>query len=372
VGELFAGRYELVDVLDAGGVGTVWRAWDHRAGDYRAAKVLRQSDGDSLLRFVRETSHRVDHPHVVMPLGWAGEDDRVLFTMPLVRGGSVATLVGDFGALPATWVTVLLRQLLLALEAVHAAGLVHRDVKPANLLLRATGTELPHLLLSDFGAAAAVDAPRLTRSDSVIGTPGYLAPEQVRGADPHPLQDVYAAGVVALELLTGRSPGPGGDLPAYSPASTPRRELAALLAEMTAAEPADRPQGADAARARLDALDRDAAEGASWVPRGQVEVFDHVPPLPHGWGEHGPGAESPTDHPAPPQPSRAGTVTAVLPRRDPRPDPRPSSPGPSPSSPGPSPSSPGPRAGGPGVPAAAIVLAAVGVLLLVLAVLMEI
>ena len=73
MGEVFAGRYELVDVLDSGGVGTVWRAWDHREAVYLAAKVLRQSDGESLLRFVRETSHRIDHPHVVTPLGWGLE-----------------------------------------------------------------------------------------------------------------------------------------------------------------------------------------------------------------------------------------------------------------------------------------------------------
>ncbi|MBA2464894.1 MAG: protein kinase [Nocardioidaceae bacterium] len=147
MGEVFAGRYELVDVLDAGGVGTVWRAWDHRHACYVAAKVLRQSDGDSLLRFVRETSRRIQHPHVVTPLGWAGEDDRVLFTMPLVRGGSLAALLGDFGALPVGWAAELLRQSLSALEAVHAIGLVHRDVKPANLLLDATGSGLPHMML---------------------------------------------------------------------------------------------------------------------------------------------------------------------------------------------------------------------------------
>jgi len=95
LGEVFARRYELVDVLGHGGMGWVWRAWDHHEGRYVAAKVLRQSDASSLMRFVREQSFRVHHPHVVTPLGWVGEDDRVLFTMPVVRGGSVSTLLGD-------------------------------------------------------------------------------------------------------------------------------------------------------------------------------------------------------------------------------------------------------------------------------------
>lgn len=288
VGEVFAGRYELVDLLGSGGAGSVWRAWDRREATYLAAKVLRQSDGDSLLRFVRETSRRIDHPHVVTPLGWAGEDERVLLTMPLVRGGSLATLLGDFGALPVGWVAELLRQTLVALEAVHAAGLVHRDVKPGNLLLDATGSGRPHLRLSDFGAAAHVDGPRLTRADSVIGTPGYFAPEQVRGADPDPAQDLYAAGVVALQMLTGRAPSPAGDLPSYRPATALEHALADLLSELTETDPARRPAGAAQARQRLDGLpgSHDLSAGAD--PDLAVEVFDQVPDLPPGWTAEGP------------------------------------------------------------------------------------
>jgi serine/threonine-protein kinase len=140
MGEVFAGRFELLDPVAEGAMGSVWRVRDLRDGRVYAGKVLRQSDAGSLLRFMREQSTRVRHPHVVTPLSWAGEDDRVVFTMPLVTGGSVATLLGDHGALPDPWTVALLDQALQALEAVHAAGYVHRDVKPANLLLRPTGS----------------------------------------------------------------------------------------------------------------------------------------------------------------------------------------------------------------------------------------
>jgi serine/threonine protein kinase len=290
MGEVFAGRYELVDVLASGGTGTVWRTWDHREHAYRAAKVLRQSDGDSLLRFVRETSGSVRHPHVLAPYSWTGEDDRVLFTMPLVRGGSVATLLGDLGALPLGWAIELFRQALVALGAVHRVGLVHRDVKPANLLLDATGQGHPHLLLSDFGAAARLGAPRLTSADSVIGTPGYLAPEQLAGADPAPAQDVYAVAVVMSEMLTGTAPSAAGELAAVPRSGATARAVAELVDAMTAPDPAGRPASADDALAALDAVpgSHDLQLGSD--PADPVEIFDHVPALPDGWGEKGPTA----------------------------------------------------------------------------------
>ena len=174
VGERFAGRYELIDQLGEGGMASVWRAWDEREGRIVAAKVLRQSDAVSLLRFVREQAVRVASPHVLTPLGWAGEDDRVLFTMPIVDGGSVATLVGDHGPLPPVLAAELLRQLLEALATVHEARLVHRDVKPANLLLAATGGDRPYLLLTDFGIAVDRDGPGSPRPAPSWVRPGSL------------------------------------------------------------------------------------------------------------------------------------------------------------------------------------------------------
>jgi eukaryotic-like serine/threonine-protein kinase len=297
VGEVFAGRYELVDVLASGGVGTVWRAWDLREHTYRAAKVLRQSDGDSLLRFVRETSRQVQHPHVIAPYSWTGEDGRVLFTMPLVHGGSVAALLGDFGAIPMGWAIELFRQSLLALAAVHQVGLVHRDVKPANLLLRATGRGKPHLLLSDFGAAAQVGAPRLTSADSVIGTPGYLAPEQLAGADPSPAQDIYAVAVVMTQLLTGGPPSRSGELLPLPRQDPTGAAIADLVATMTDPDPARRP---GSAREALTVLDAMAGAHDLWLgsdPADPVEIFDHIPGFPPGWGELGPEPAGPA-HPS--------------------------------------------------------------------------
>lgn len=287
MGEVLGGRYELVDPLGEGGAGVVWRVWDHREGRYVAAKVMRQADAASLLRFVREQAVRVEHPHVLTPLGWAGEDERVLFTMPIVEGGSAATLVGDHGPLPAGWVAVLLHQLLQALERIHAEGLVHRDVKPANLLLDATGSGLPRMRLADFGIATTLDQPRLTHVSHVVGTVGYAAPETFRpGWDPDPLADLYAAGMTAAELLLGERPDTVGDLAVALVRARVPVDLAAVVLDLAAQDPAERPTDARAAR---EALERTglAGDGTTWDP-GEVEIFDHVPELPDGWGEHGP------------------------------------------------------------------------------------
>ncbi|WP_116948784.1 serine/threonine-protein kinase [Jiangella endophytica] len=293
MGEVFAGRYELVDVLGRGGMGDVWRVWDLRERVFRAAKLQRQSDGAALLRFVRESSTRVDHPHVLTPAGWWADDGRVLFAMPIVAGGSVAVLLADHGVLGEWWAATLGGQLLDALAAVHAAGIVHRDVKPSNLLLEATGTGRPVLRLSDFGIAAGVDEPRLTRHTEVVHTPGYSAPEARRGADPDPRHDLYAAGVVLIELLTGRRPGrsgsPSESLAESVPESVPAGPLAGVIGRLVAADPDDRFASADEARAALMAVPVPPPA----LDAEPVEVFDQLPPWPAGWGPGGPVPAAP-------------------------------------------------------------------------------
>jgi serine/threonine protein kinase len=300
VGEVFAGRFELVDVLGRGGMGDVWRVWDLRDRTYRAAKVLRQSDSASLLRFVRESSTRVDHPHVVTPTGFWADDGRILFVMPIVGGGSVAVLLADHGALGPWWARTLGLQLLDALEAVHAAGIVHRDVKPSNLLLEATGTEMPNLRLSDFGIAVSRDEPRLTHRAEVVHTPGYSAPETFQGADPEPRQDLYSTGIVLLELLTGARPGATVDVPAG--------ELADVVARLVATDPAQRYVTAQEARDELAAVDVPQLVGEP------VEVFEQLPPWPVGWGPGGPVSAAPvTTPPAAPMTASPVALTHATP-----------------------------------------------------------
>ncbi len=311
MGEVFAGRYELLDPIAAGGMGTVWRVLDRTAGDVKAAKMLRQADAAMLLRFVREQSVRIDHTHVVTPQSWAGVDDRVLFTMPLVRGGSVSGLVKrSGGTLPPRWIAVLADQTLQALEAVHAAGIVHRDIKPGNLLLEPTGTLRPHLRLTDFGIAVPSDEPRLTHVAMVIGTPGYMAPEQYRGADPDPSADIYALGVVVLEMLTGRRPPAEGepapiDVDGLRTGDPAHDAVLDVVAAATAYDAAQRPTAADlrahpALRGLVARWDDPAlADGLS--------VSDEYPPAPDVAAADLPTSAYPPPPPTPP------IGTAVLP-----------------------------------------------------------
>ena len=262
-----AGRYVLLDQIGAGGMGSVWRAWDLRNRTFVAAKVLGQHDGSMLLRFVREQSVRIQHPHVVAPSGWAAEDNLVVFTMDLVAGGSIQTLLGDHGPLPESYVAVVLDQTLQALQAVHGAGVVHRDVKPANLLLEPTGTRRPHVRLGDFGVAALIDDVRLTRVPGAIGTDGYMAPEQMHGAPPDPRQDLFATGVVAIQMLTGLGP--------RQHTGAPEGVLKPLLEGLTEPEPEERIPSASAALELLRRLG--VPPGAPWQDDPEPpEVFDQL------------------------------------------------------------------------------------------------
>ncbi|WP_405544415.1 protein kinase [Streptomyces phaeochromogenes] len=292
MGEVFAGRYELVDPIGRGGVGAVWRAWDHRRRRYVAAKVLQQSDAHSLLRFVREQALRIDHPHVLAPASWAADDDKVLFTMDLVGGGSLVHLIGDYGPLPPAFVCTLLDQLLAGLAAVHAEGVVHRDIKPANILLEATGTGRPRLRLSDFGISMRLGEPRLTETNYVVGTPGYFAPEQLLGAEPDFPADLFAVGLVALYLLEGAKPDAKALVDHFTVHGTPGapkgipEPLWQIVATLLQPDPQARFRTATGARKALAAARELLPEPG---PDDElIEIFDQLGPIPAEFGPQGP------------------------------------------------------------------------------------
>ncbi|MBT2480755.1 serine/threonine-protein kinase [Streptomyces sp. ISL-94] len=337
MGEVFAGRYELIDPIGRGGAGAVWRAWDHRRRRYVAAKVLLQSDAHTLLRFVREQALRIDHPHVLAPASWAADDDKVLFTMDLVSGGSLGHVIGDYGPLPPRFVCTLLDQLLSGLAAVHAEGVVHRDIKPANILMEATGTGRPHLRLSDFGISMRKGEPRLTETNYVVGTPGYFAPEQLLGAEPDFPADLFAVGLVALYLLQGRKPDSQALVEHFLAHGTPGAPegvptpLWDVIAGLLLPDPQSRFKTATGARKAL-------AEAVELLPppapdEGVVEVFDQLGPLPPGFDPQGPltaaagpagGTAAPTAATAPPggSPSASASTTVAVSAEPTRTDPR--------------------------------------------------
>ncbi|GAA1752169.1 serine/threonine-protein kinase [Kocuria aegyptia] len=283
--DTIAGRYTLIDPIARGGSGSVWRAWDGRLQQLCAAKVLRQRDSADLLRFAREQSVKLDHPHVLAPYGWAAEDAHVVIAMPLVHGGTLESALLDNGAASTELTEEVLAQLLQALQFVHAQGWVHRDVKPGNLMLDSTGTGRPHVLLSDFGIAVRVQDARLTRTGTVVGTPGYLPPEAYELTDPDPAQDLYAAGITALRMLDPsleplESLGPNDARAVVGEQGDLAEHLAALLTP----DPAQR---RDAAVTVLHELTAGAARRRFDPARTRdgepFEVFDVLDPLPEPW-----------------------------------------------------------------------------------------
>jgi serine/threonine-protein kinase len=231
-GSLVAG-YRIEARIGAGGMAVVYRARDERLPRLAALKVMAPqwaADEEFRQRFVAESraSTTVDHPHVI-PVYKAGEADGVLFiAMRLVTGGDLReALRREGGALPPARALDLLSPVASALDAAHAAGLVHRDVKPGNILIDRHSGQSDHVFLSDFGLSKGVlSGASLTQSGHYLGTPHYSAPEQARGDHVDGRADQYALACVAFELLTGRRPFERDD------------PLTVLLAHVTAPPPA--------------------------------------------------------------------------------------------------------------------------------------
>jgi serine/threonine-protein kinase len=257
-----AERYELVRPLGHGAMATVDLAHDVELERPVALKRLAENlarDEDVRRRFLREArlAARLAHPNVVRVFDVGEDDGRPFIAMEYVEGETLAELVARRGRLPAPEVATLGVQTCAALAAAHGAGLVHRDVKPQNLILGRDGT----LKLGDFGIAVGHEGTRLTLDGTVLGTAGYLAPEQARGEQVTAAADIYAVGAVLYELLTGEPSRTAGslaelgrdgfrppDLASRTPAAPP--ELVAAVTGCLAVDPEDRPPSA-AALARL-------------------------------------------------------------------------------------------------------------------------
>ena len=210
------GRYQLIELLGRGGMGEVWRARDTSIDRIVALKMLLPryaKDPEYDARFRREAlaAARLDDPHVV-PIYDIGElDGRLYVTMRLVNGRDLQTELDRSGPLPPTRIVHVVEQVASALHSAHRAGLVHRDVKPSNVLLTDSDTETgsDYAYLIDFGIARAAGDTQLTAANTMLGTWAYMAPERFATADSGPGVDVYALACVLYQGLTGELPFPG-------------------------------------------------------------------------------------------------------------------------------------------------------------------
>jgi predicted Ser/Thr protein kinase len=245
-GDRIAG-YEVEAVIAEGGMGVVYRAHQVGLGRSVALKVIaadRTEDPTFRARFVREArlAASLDHPNVI-PVFEAGDDAGELFiAMRLVDGSDLQRLIERSGPLDPAFACRIVAQAAAGLHAAHLAGLVHRDVKPANILLAGAADD-PHVYVSDFGVAkSSTPAAELTHASEWVGTPGYAAPEQVRGGALDARADVYALGCVLLAAVSRPTSDPRGPVP---PA------IDAVISRATAAAPSARFQSA---RELADAL----------------------------------------------------------------------------------------------------------------------
>ena len=320
-GAVLAKRYQLLGLLGSGGMGTVYRARDLELGEVVALKVLSRAlvdEPEALERFRREVrlARRVTHRGVARCFDIGEHEGEKFLTMELVEGESLATHLTRANLLTPPRAVAIARDICDALSAAHAAGVVHRDLKPANVIMATDG----RVVLTDFGIARALDGgPGRTTGAAPVGTPAYMAPEQVEARpDIDARADVYALGVVLFEMLTGRPPFDGGSIyqiaaarlssappdpsqrnPSVSPG------LSAIVLRCLARMPDDRYSSASAVSASLAAL---SAEAGMTLRSG--EQLAGAPSLPSTPGSLIGG----TPRPAAARTTQDGTKTlAVLP-----------------------------------------------------------
>ena len=297
---LLSGRYLLGELLGRGGMGDVYRATDQVLARQVAVKVFRPDVSDDALHLRHQSEARVlaglNHPGLVAVYDIGTQDEQPFLVMELVEGETLAQLIRR-GPLEPRHAASLGGQLAASLQAIHDAGVIHRDVKPANVMVRAADDGTPwRTKLTDFGIARLVDGTRLTSTGLLLGTAQYLSPEQTIGETVSYPSDVYALGLVLLECLTGGPAFPGVGIETAVVRLTRQPEVpvalggqwGALLAAMTAREPEDRPTAGEVA-ATLDGLTADArprsagfASVTPLVPIGHAAVVPagHAPAVP--------------------------------------------------------------------------------------------
>ncbi|MBU3995112.1 MAG: serine/threonine protein kinase [Actinobacteria bacterium] len=277
-GVTFGGRYELSSRIAIGGMGEVWKATDSIIGRTVAIKILKDEymgDPGFLERFRAEARHAalVNHEGIANVFDYGEEQGSAYIVMELVPGEPLSTIIEREGRLPADRVLGIVAQTATALQAAHDAGLVHRDIKPGNLLITPEG----RVKITDFGIARIADQVPLTATGQVMGTVQYLAPEQASGHTATPSTDLYSLGIVAYECLAGKRPFTGesqvaiamaqiNDAPPALPADVPTPVQRLVLACL-AKDPDERPQTAAKLAQAATALHRgNLALAASYVP----------------------------------------------------------------------------------------------------------
>lgn len=277
-GVTFGGRYELDSRIAIGGMGEVWEATDHVIGRTVAIKILKDEymgDPGFLERFRAEARHAalVNHEGIASVFDYGEENGSAFLVMELVPGEALSTILERDGSLSTDKTLDIVAQTSAALQAAHAAGLVHRDIKPGNLLITPDG----RVKITDFGIARIADQVPLTATGQVMGTVQYLSPEQASGHPASPATDIYSLGIVAYECLAGKRPFTGESQVAIAMAqineqppplpATVAQPVQNLVMAMIAKKPEERPASAAAVARAATALRRgDVAAAAAAVP----------------------------------------------------------------------------------------------------------
>jgi beta-lactam-binding protein with PASTA domain/tRNA A-37 threonylcarbamoyl transferase component Bud32 len=268
IGTILGGRYRLVELLGQGGMATIFRAHDNQLGRDVAVKLLRPEygrDPDFGSRFRQEAQNAasLNHPNIVSVFDYGQDAAGPFIVMELVEGEDLATIIRRSGALPPRQAARIVAEAARALQAAHTSGIVHRDVKPGNILISRDG----RVKVTDFGIARAVAEAQMTLPGTTLGSVHYFSPEQARGEQATAASDVFSLGIVLYELLTGRRPWEGDTAAAVAmarlagpvPDPTTVRvgippDLAAIDRRALAMEPVDRWSSAATLATALEAF----------------------------------------------------------------------------------------------------------------------